>query len=617
MTVALAQVRRWSASGLTLWRSWGSTRGAAARRPRAALVRARPPDTWRGLAADAARTEHGRLRSTVERLAAEVSAVRAGVVAAADAVGRAVRRPRRGAGPGRRERVRDRGGRRRRRCRRWCRRGMPPTCPAAGGRRRAVRRAGRDRGPGRAGAARGRGARHGARRAAAAVAADAAGPGPSPSVVAAAAIGVPAPPGGSVADAPRTAPAGGPRCRRPRGSGSSPSTPSGSATATASRRPPGTRRTGASSTSGPRRLDADLGAVQARYDALTAAGPGADGAGVARGAQRPARPARGAAPAAGGGRCRRSRGGRCRPHAPAARPRPRPSSRRGRHRRRRHRGTRRRAHSRVRQHRRAATCPASSRRRAPCATGPPPPWAAPVAAASRWPRWRGWATTCRAGRSNVSTPDAARRGGADLARFYDGIDAARRADPHLTALGHSYGSLTTGYALQQAHGVDDAVLFGSPGIGTDDLGDVHVPAGHTGVVEAPWDPVADLGWFGDDPNRLDGVTGLSARAATLPDGAATAGSVLHAQYLTPGTTSQYNIAATVAGLPGRAHPRPGGRGGRRAARRGRPAARAMIADGDTACAGGLRSPSRRSRAGRGRVRPRRRGAPAGSPRAPA
>ena len=124
-----------------------------------------------------------------------------------------------------------------------------------------------------------------------------------------------------------------------------------------------------------------------------------------------------------------------------------------------------------------------------------------------------------------------------------------RADPHLTALGHSYGSLTTAYALQQAHGVDDAVLFGSPGIGTDHVGDLHVPPGHTGVVEAAWDPVADLGWFGDDPNRLDGVTGLSARPATLPDGTATAGSVLHAQYLTPGTTSQFNIAATVAGLP--------------------------------------------------------------------
>ena len=149
----------------------------------------------------------------------------------------------------------------------------------------------------------------------------------------------------------------------------------------------------------------------------------------------------------------------------------------------------------------------------------------------------------------VGTPDAARAGGADLARFYEGVDASRRTDPHLTALGHSYGSLTTGYALQQAVGVDDAVLFGSPGIGTDHVEALHVPAGHTGVVEASWDPVADLGWFGNDPNRLDGVTGLSARAATLPDGTASAGSVLHAQYLTPGSTSQYNIAATVAGLP--------------------------------------------------------------------
>jgi hypothetical protein len=149
----------------------------------------------------------------------------------------------------------------------------------------------------------------------------------------------------------------------------------------------------------------------------------------------------------------------------------------------------------------------------------------------------------------VGTPDAARAGGADLARFYEGVDASRRTDPHLTALGHSYGSLTTGYALQQAVGVDDAVLFGSPGIGTDHVEALHVPAGHTGVVEASWDPVADLGWFGDDPNRLDGVTGLSARAATLSDGTASVGSVLHAQYLTPGSTSQYNIAATVAGLP--------------------------------------------------------------------
>ena len=104
--------------------------------------------------------------------------------------------------------------------------------------------------------------------------------------------------------------------------------------------------------------------------------------------------------------------------------------------------------------------------------------------------------------------------------------------------------------------MDDAVLFGSPGIGTDDLGDVHVPAGHTGVVEAPWDPVADLGWFGDDPNRLDGVTGLSARAATLPDGAAAAGSVLHSQVPDAGHHQPVQHRRHRRGPARPAHPRP-------------------------------------------------------------
>jgi hypothetical protein len=61
----------------------GGPLGRAARRWRAA----RPPDSWRGLAADAARPSTRRLVARVERLAAEVSVVRAGLVAAADAVG--------------------------------------------------------------------------------------------------------------------------------------------------------------------------------------------------------------------------------------------------------------------------------------------------------------------------------------------------------------------------------------------------------------------------------------------------------------------------------------------------------------------------------------------------
>jgi len=547
--VVLTQVRRWSAARLAV---------AVVRLDDAvrllvevdgALARARPPDSWRGAAADAARAEHERMARQVHRLAAGAAAVRSGLAAAADAVAGLH------AGLAAAQELAD---------------GNGFTIAADGVVADAVADA-----PAvavaAAGSAAGAGARSAVRaeivdrveqvlRAAGAldtelaallhtIAADTAGPDPSPPVVPAAAIGVPAPPGGSVADS--VADSAGwwsvlsaaARQRvvaeHPEWIGNRDGIPA-VARNEANRRLLGERAAG---------LDADLGALQARYDALTAAGPGPmESAWLAARDDLLARLAElrrrqevadavGAAAAGADRRLLLLDLDRDRPRAAVA------------------------------------TGDVDTADHVAVLTpgfgntvGGDLPGVVETAGALRD---RSAAVLDGSGRSgesvaavawlgydvpggplNVSTADAARCGGADLARFYDGIDAARPTDPHLTALGHSYGSLTTGYALQQAHGVDDAVLFGSPGIGTDDLGDVHVPAGHTGVVEAPWDPVADLGWFGDDPNRLDGVTGLSARAATLPDGAAAAGSVLHSQYLTPGTTSQYNVAATVAGLPG-------------------------------------------------------------------
>jgi hypothetical protein len=151
---------------------------------------------------------------------------------------------------------------------------------------------------------------------------------------------------------------------------------------------------------------------------------------------------------------------------------------------------------------------------------------------------------------SVASPLAAQAGGADLARFLDGVGAARPGDdPHLTALGHSYGSTTTGYALQHAGtGVDDAVLFGSPGTSVHDPTRLDVPAGHLSLLEARDDAVADLGAFGGDPTPEPGLTHLSTHAEVV-DGQRLAESVGHSDYLTQGSTSQYNIAATVAGLP--------------------------------------------------------------------
>ncbi|MFC5136664.1 alpha/beta hydrolase [Actinomycetospora rhizophila] len=139
----------------------------------------------------------------------------------------------------------------------------------------------------------------------------------------------------------------------------------------------------------------------------------------------------------------------------------------------------------------------------------------------------------------------AEEGGRRLASFLGGLDAARPDDAHVTAIGHSYGSVVTAAALAPASGVDDVVYLGSPGVGEAP----GRPPGHAWVVEAAGDPTADTAWFGPDPNRTPGVTGLSAREVALPDGRVLTESRGHHGYLTPGSTSAENVAAVVGGRP--------------------------------------------------------------------
>ena len=137
------------------------------------------------------------------------------------------------------------------------------------------------------------------------------------------------------------------------------------------------------------------------------------------------------------------------------------------------------------------------------------------------------------------------------------------SDPHLTALGHSYGSLTTGYALQHdGTGVDDAVLFGSPG--HRHLGPLRParprrpPVRGRGGRRPGGRPRRDAAPFGVDPSHMDGVDFLSTHERDLPDGGHGSGSSGHSEYLEDDTTAQYNLAVTVAGLP---EDRPVDRGG--------------------------------------------------------
>lgn len=162
-----------------------------------------------------------------------------------------------------------------------------------------------------------------------------------------------------------------------------------------------------------------------------------------------------------------------------------------------------------------------------------------------------------------------------LSNFYQGLETANRnTDPHITALGHSYGSLATSLALQENGGaVDDVVFYGSPGLGRDIPLSGHPVVNATGINDAV-ESAADLGLqpghvyemterdefvgglnaFGRSPALMPWVTHLSTEQVTIGDTTYT-GASGHSEYgRTDGTTHQlhrsgYNLAAIVAGLP--------------------------------------------------------------------
>lgn len=185
--------------------------------------------------------------------------------------------------------------------------------------------------------------------------------------------------------------------------------------------------------------------------------------------------------------------------------------------------------------------------------------------------------------SDVSIIEALAQGRADeaapnLADFYRGHNATNEhgSGVHLSAFGHSYGSMATAQALNELGEtgvVDDAAFYGSPGFGydasydwIDDESDLFVGDGHGFVMAAPDDPVsgstkwgpvslpslADLGQHGPNPTTLP-LEHLSTNAAVTHDGVSRQGASGHSEYPRLGDNgilriTGYNLAIIASGL---------------------------------------------------------------------
>jgi len=107
--------------------------------------------------------------------------------------------------------------------------------------------------------------------------------------------------------------------------------------------------------------------------------------------------------------------------------------------------------------------------------------------------------------SHTVTEANAEAGGVALSQFVDGLNSTHTDgdQPHLTVIGHSYGSTTSAYAAAGGMDADSLVLIGSPGAseGVHHASDLNMPAGQVFVGAADNDPVS---WLGGEDGVLPG-----------------------------------------------------------------------------------------------------------------
>ncbi|MER6020913.1 alpha/beta hydrolase [Streptomyces anulatus] len=97
---------------------------------------------------------------------------------------------------------------------------------------------------------------------------------------------------------------------------------------------------------------------------------------------------------------------------------------------------------------------------------------------------------------DVMSKGDAQRGAPAYNEFMAGLSATNaNENPHVTAIGHSYGSLTVGTAAKESGGipgVDDVILLGSPGVDAQKATELGVGKDHVFVGAADNDPVTHL-----------------------------------------------------------------------------------------------------------------------------
>ena len=182
--------------------------------------------------------------------------------------------------------------------------------------------------------------------------------------------------------------------------------------------------------------------------------------------------------------------------------------------------------------------------------------------------WLGYDTPDGA---DAALTDAAEDGHRHLVAFTGGL-AAATPEPHLTVIGHSYGSLVTGMAAGAGLAVDDVVFVGSPGTSLDRASEAIIASGgrvwaglaRQDPIGAGIDPLPDWVW----ESMLGPIGSYVWDSVAIGDYAAedlwhgrnpvhesfdaieftTDGAEGHSQYFAAGTESLANLARIMAGL---------------------------------------------------------------------